>query len=84
MTLNEFLCYAEGRAEEQEFQLKNTRLLMWSMLSPHSKKGQLKRAEDLFELPSDKKIKRLKPNVSREEFEKKAKKIKARWQHKTP
>ena len=61
-------------------QLHNTRLMMWATMQPHLKKGKSLNPTDIMELSFDKHRKELKPNVSKEEFIRKSKKIKARWQ----
>lgn len=80
MTLNEYWCYAEGRAKAKEFELHNSRLIMWSVMQPHLRKGKNLKPSDIIELSFDRQKKVLKPNVSRDEFIKKANKIKVRWQ----
>lgn len=80
MTLNEYLCYSEGIAKEKEFQLHNTRLIMWSIMQPHLRKGKTLKPTDLMQLSMDKKVRVLKPNIGKEKALKKYKQIKDRWQ----
>ena len=75
------MAYSEGKANDKEFQLFNTRYLAWSNLVSHTKKGKKLEPEHLFSLPSDGKIKResLTPNVDAKTFLKMKKKIKKRF-----
>ena len=53
MTLNEYWCYAEGRAKAKEFDLHNSRLIMWSVMQPHLRKGKSLKRQDIIELSFD-------------------------------
>ena len=52
-------------------------------MQPHLRKGKNLKPSDIIELSFDRQKKVLKPNVSRDEFIKKANKIKARWHRAT-
>ena len=75
MCLSEFFVYSEGVSKREQLQLDITRRIMWASIAPHTKKKI--KPQDLIQLPIDDVKKELKPNVSKEEFNRIANKIKA-------